>query len=504
MTTILKVSQIRTTSAIISLFTILAACGLAVTIAYTPWEPYFLIATALVLLITLTSAGTVFYLLMCKQIIIQPITIYLATCFGYVTSAIFLMNGGQSRSYAYYLTSAELPHFVKALFYVWLGITCYIVAYLMTAQKQIKDVDNSSHYEVSTPKLAIIIISLAILGFTGYFFFVQSSGGLRYLAQNIYARNSLRTTEYYRALFQLTMVATWIWFAYDKHALQRLFFWPLALTVLVALLSLGNRGVVILYVISFIVLHIVVKGKNENTLLPKNLISWLRKTPLLLLLAAFIIVVMFGMLAWREASFTAKSKTGDITVDLISEKLLRYNNMELLLSTFLGQSNLAGIESLSTIIEFVPSDIPYLYGQTFYWTVMMPIPRFIWPDKPTTLGIFIKRAIIDSDATGGGVPPTWIGELYINFGVLGIVCGNFLFGFISARIYNIYRRHFHSKRIFFRLLYSFYSIYFVFYLTKTEFRTALYRFLVIVFVLWIVDFVIRKRQTKAKQLLIYA
>jgi hypothetical protein len=78
------------------------------------------------------------------------------------------------------------------------------------------------------------------------------------------------------------------------------------------------------------------------------------------------------------------------------------------------------------IISKVPSEfVPFQYGFTYYVQLVNPIPRFLWPDKPTLdTGLLMASLQGQVDASGEAyltVSPGLIGEMYLNFGVLGIV-----------------------------------------------------------------------------------
>jgi hypothetical protein len=75
-----------------------------------------------------------------------------------------------------------------------------------------------------------------------------------------------------------------------------------------------------------------------------------------------------------------------------------------------------------------PENHPFLGGQSYYRILFAPIPRAIWPNKPlNTERIF--AAILDPDFHGKGItiPPGIVGDLYINFGTIGVL-GMLAFG----------------------------------------------------------------------------
>lgn len=90
-----------------------------------------------------------------------------------------------------------------------------------------------------------------------------------------------------------------------------------------------------------------------------------------------------------------------------------------------------GLGRLSSIVRETPSHVPFQYGRTLLLIPMAYIPRILWPGKPP---IGIGQWI--TDTYGGGsvagirsaTGPTWIGELYLNFGYTSVVLGMLAFG----------------------------------------------------------------------------
>jgi hypothetical protein len=83
------------------------------------------------------------------------------------------------------------------------------------------------------------------------------------------------------------------------------------------------------------------------------------------------------------------------------------------------------------ITSKVPAEADYQYGYVYYVQLVNPIPRFLWPDKPSLdTGLLMASMYGAVDARGEAyltVSPGLIGEMYLNFGVFGIF-GLSLFG----------------------------------------------------------------------------
>lgn len=97
-----------------------------------------------------------------------------------------------------------------------------------------------------------------------------------------------------------------------------------------------------------------------------------------------------------------------------------------------------GLIGLSSIIAFYPKHGEYFYGKTIVDMSLLLVPRYIWTSKPEWYGIDdITRRMGWPETTGFAV--TMPGELYANFGLLGIplmVVFGGIFGFFYKHRYD--------------------------------------------------------------------
>lgn len=90
-----------------------------------------------------------------------------------------------------------------------------------------------------------------------------------------------------------------------------------------------------------------------------------------------------------------------------------------------------GADSLVLIIDEMQNGRHLELGSTFMEVTRFFIPRVFWPDKPMTYAIifgqqFLARtAYFSVDVSG---TPTVVGELLLNFGILGLTVGGWLVG----------------------------------------------------------------------------
>lgn len=83
--------------------------------------------------------------------------------------------------------------------------------------------------------------------------------------------------------------------------------------------------------------------------------------------------------------------------------------------------------TLELVLESVPSSRPHIWGASYLSTFVIFIPRDLWPAKPSTAWAYMTglRTVENPNAAYSN-----IGELYLNFGPVGVVVGMYLWGVV--------------------------------------------------------------------------
>lgn len=84
---------------------------------------------------------------------------------------------------------------------------------------------------------------------------------------------------------------------------------------------------------------------------------------------------------------------------------------------------------LTQIIKFIPDYFPYVGGRYITWVLIRPIPRVLWPGKPTDPG-FNLPAVLGQE--GVSLSCSVIGEFYLCGGMPAVALGGILFGMIAG------------------------------------------------------------------------
>lgn len=86
-----------------------------------------------------------------------------------------------------------------------------------------------------------------------------------------------------------------------------------------------------------------------------------------------------------------------------------------------------------------------LWGETIYALFVNVIPRFLWSNKPMSLGYILPQQFFAVDEPSTSLATSLLGELLVNFSVVGLLLGHFFFGCISIWLYKKFKTNFYSE-----------------------------------------------------------
>lgn len=168
---------------------------------------------------------------------------------------------------------------------------------------------------------------------------------------------------------------------------------------------------------------------------------------------------MAGSMSYRELGLETRSLyhtklelTAEEARNFFSRGLFSYSPPELTReeNKFIGFARWAVNSSIGRIgfsYQIVSAVImkteTFLYGENLkYFFINLGPPRFLWATKPVTSDIMdgniLGRSygVINKDDYLTTVGPTFVGDLYMNFGLAGIILGTFFFGVLFRFIFN--------------------------------------------------------------------
>lgn len=110
-----------------------------------------------------------------------------------------------------------------------------------------------------------------------------------------------------------------------------------------------------------------------------------------------------------------------------------FNNLGVFSDLTLRRS--AGADMFFLILDKTPDINPFKYGETLTKIFTSFIPRFLWSEKPWSFGKDFSTEYLDIPMLAS-VSPSTIGELYVNFHIIGIILGFFIIGIFLKVVYS--------------------------------------------------------------------
>lgn len=117
-----------------------------------------------------------------------------------------------------------------------------------------------------------------------------------------------------------------------------------------------------------------------------------------------------------------------------------------------------GMRVLTTIM--LEEDFEYSYGKTYLQSLVLWVPKAIWPNRPLDAPQSFAKTHIKNWKPGQGLGYSPLAEAYLNFGVFGAFIHFLLFGFIWGAFWNTFRKLFDNRNLFlFNSVYSVFGFY---------------------------------------------
>jgi drug/metabolite transporter (DMT)-like permease len=146
-------------------------------------------------------------------------------------------------------------------------------------------------------------------------------------------------------------------------------------------------------------------------------ISWRRIAVLFALTAGVLYLGAYYMLQFRTIGMDAYLQ-GDIEVEgrgWHGETLFIDNNLV----------------TISQLTEVFPEQAPYLGFEMATYALLLPVPRVLWPDKPTKLSVNTADAL-GASQLGVSISSTFVGESYMMGGYPAVLMVGLLFGWLAG------------------------------------------------------------------------
>jgi len=260
---------------------------------------------------------------------------------------------------------------------------------------------------------ALIFGAMGILGFSGWL--VQSGRswlGFLTLGQfgggtETFFFDETGATNYFLVSVELLIPAFVL--LYATMTTRRVWLIPAFLLPMLIYTTLGFRYRLLILVLAPIVYRYLQQRRRPNILS--------------LLFALAVTIIFIGAMAPLRQSFrVGKEITAQDVMEV--EAVENFN------------TDLDIYQPYLAMIDAMPLEEDFLWGQSFTYLLIHPIPRAIWRGKPDSPARAVIRAAFrgDNAPIASGVAYPNFAEFYANFGLAGMILGMAVFGFGMRKV----------------------------------------------------------------------
>lgn len=303
---------------------------------------------------------------------------------------------------------------ILPLFYYIIFLGFFMLGfYVKSSNKILKIYSDLTQREIKYHKVALYSLIATLLGFIIFFIRIDSVS-ISYLLDNLLGnRRSFQNNGglYYQTvlllLIQSALYINIIVLYQNKNIPMNKFLILFTFGILFFItFSLGGRGMILIPILMFIFYKYKFSKK----------VNWGRVT---------IITITFAIFSGWYGLYRDGVKTGNgFSMQSI------YDFFENILNRYVQFDN---------FIRLVNNPIDFTIGKSTVDFIFSPIPRSIWPDKPYNFNSQMTQYYLPDQFANLIVSDfTMLGELLVNFGVVGLAFGSFIFGLLINYFNKIY------------------------------------------------------------------
>jgi hypothetical protein len=253
------------------------------------------------------------------------------------------------------------------------------------------------------PRLMVVFV----VSFLAFIVYIAGQGGLgAHIGGWAEGRHQQIAGQHYQfALVQMGIPACWAWIAIQRNAIRSPLFWGAAIVTLAqSFLLTGSRGTAVNAVAVALMIWMIRERR----------VSYVR----IISLAIVAVYALTVLGTFRRSGWTGEPSWDSATDSGIVDTVTSGAKGEL-------SDRATNSDGALPIFARVPNDVPLLWGSSYLAIVTLPIPRGLFPEKPTLVDGQVGRVFFHMEA---GVPAGGVGEAYWNFHIPGVFAIYFLFG----------------------------------------------------------------------------
>lgn len=361
-----------------------------------------------------------------KFIIFNPFTLYTIYFYMVLIGAIHLYLGGfitnlYIRDTTFHSDLETLLN--ETLFYI---IMCYIFSFIgyKTFNKNLDYKIYFSNEKISLKVLNILIFTFSILALTNFIWnLFQFAGGnpIIYLS-NVSIRHlefeNKGTTIFY--LFGYTAGYLWFYKILKYNKKISLYFLIFVFITIFIKATTGRIFDTLVYILSYVALYYFVNFSKETNNNFKYLFG---------MISLGFIGLIFYFFRFASSLEYNNMISEDFLTDLIG--LINFDNI---LFNAVDKGNIPNVAILMKLIDSWSGEYTFLFGESLFSWVYGFLPSDFRPDR-YQVSFLIKDAWYEN-IDGGSLPPTGMGEMFVNFWYFGVF-GMYLFGILVALFNNL-------------------------------------------------------------------
>lgn len=325
----------------------------------------------------------------------------------------------------------NLHYFNTALIYSIIGFIMMLLGYYLVAPRIIKNRKLPKLPEKWDKKKTLIVISL-LYGIGLFFRFVLIIRGESiHLAQkeSLYAGTLFQLSSLSQYALILTIIS-FFYFTERRRLFASLLFIMVPIEILYAITSFSKLYITQVFLIPIVLYHYLKKAVPIRFYV-LFLIFFVSLHPILSIFISKMSLTADLSIPIKEIS----TELQDFFVDLSPHKIVE---------SFMYRYH--GIDSMAAIIRYTPQVMDYMRGESLILIAESVVPRLLWLDKPQiTFGDIFGEKYLGMKLTSSYII-TFPGEMYLNFGVIGIIIGMTLLG-IFYKIFYFYLIEYNKRNI---------------------------------------------------------
>lgn len=383
---------------------------------------------SMILLIVLFLILTGYFVFQRNIALFEPFTLFTLYYFTILPSVLYLrlINFENSifineTSFSYelnFLLNISLAYYIIGYLFAFWGYKTFV----RSSQPKITFDDG-----ISLKIVQMLIVPFALIGIINFVYniYAYADGNIFIYMQNI----SIRHLEFAEGgttlgyLFGYMAAYLWLYVLLKQRKMSYLFILFLILTFLMKV-STGRIYGTVFFVMSFIGIYYIVSMKIDGEDGHKNI-----RYIFLLILMGVVGVIIYFFRVTSSLMYNEMVSSGWL------DTIVQFVDFDKIMNFTVLRGNIPNIPIFMKIIDSWANDIGFLYGKSLFTWIYSIVPSSFRPEgyQPS---VMIKNMWY-THIPGGALPPTGIGEMYANFGVLGPLMGMFMFGSFVALLKNL-------------------------------------------------------------------